>query len=47
MILKKKLEDGRIEVSSDKGFVDLNGDPAKKIICTEDELKYVTEVTEE
>lgn len=44
MILKKELEDGRIEVSSDKGLVDLNGDPARKIICTEDELEYITEV---
>ena len=47
MILKRELQDGRVEVSSDRGLVDLNGDPVKKIICTKDEVEYVTEVTEE
>lgn len=46
MILKKELEDGRVEVSSDKGLVDLNGDPAKKIICAAEEVEYITEVEE-
>ncbi len=47
MIQIKELENGKVEVSSDKGYVDINGDPAKKIICSPEEVEYVTEVTEE
>ena len=46
MILRKELDDGRIEVRSDAGLVDISGAPAKVIICSKDELEYVTEVTE-
>ena len=46
MILKKEREDGRYEVSSDTGLVDISGDPVKVIICSKDELEYVTEVAE-
>lgn len=47
MLIIKELENGKAEVSSDKGYVDINGDPAKAIICSREEVEYVTEVTEE
>ncbi len=47
MLVIKELENGKVEVSSDKGYVDINGDPAKKIICSREEVDYVTEVTSE
>ena len=47
MIIKKELEDGRIEVSSDNGMVDIGSGPVKAIIVTKDEVDYVDEVKAE
>jgi hypothetical protein len=44
MIIKKTLENGLIEVSSDSGMVDIGAGPVKAIIISEDELEYVSEV---
>ena len=44
MIRIKELEDGRIEVSSDAGMVDIGEGPAVAIICTPEELEYIEEV---
>lgn len=44
MIKTKELEDGRIEVTSDHGMVDIGAGPAKAIICTPGEVEYVEEV---
>ena len=44
MIKTKELEDGRIEVSSDKGMVDIGEGPVRAIICTPGEVELVEEV---
>ena len=44
MIIKKELENGLVEVSSDRGMVDIGEGPAKKIICTKEETEYIEEV---
>ena len=44
MIKTKKLEDGRIEVTSDRGKVDIGEGPVRAIVCTPDEVELVEEV---
>lgn len=44
MIKTKELKDGKIEVTSDKGLVDIGAGAVKKIICTPAEVEYVFEV---
>ena len=44
MIKTKELEDGRIEVTSDIGMVDIGEGPATAIICTPGEVEYIEEV---
>ena len=43
MIITKELPDGRVEVSSDRGMVNIGEGPVKKIICTKDEVEMITE----
>jgi len=45
MIITKELEDGRIEVSSDKGKVDIGCGAVERIIVTKEEVQYVDEVS--
>lgn len=47
MIRQTQLQDGRYEVTSDSGMVDIGNGPVKKIICTEAEIEYIEEVSEE
>lgn len=44
MIKTKELENGKIEVTSDKGLVDIGEGPVKKIVCSPGEVEFVEEV---
>ena len=44
MIQIKELPDGRFEVTSDKGLVDIGCGAVKTLIVTEGEIEYVEEV---
>ena len=44
MLKIKELPDGRKEVRSDRGMVDIGEGPVKAIICTEDEVELIEEV---
>lgn len=46
MIRQRELEDGRIEVTSDAGMVDIGNGPVRAIICTEAEVEYIEEASE-
>ena len=43
MLKYKKIENGMIEVTSTIGYVDIGEGPAQAIICTRDEVEYITE----
>ena len=45
MLIKKELPDGKIEVSSDIGMVDIGCGPVKAIIVSKDEVDLVSETS--
>ena len=47
MIVKNQLSDGRIEVTSTDGFVDIGSGPVKTLVVMPDEVEYVSEVPKE
>lgn len=47
MLNKKVLPSGLIEVSSDKGLVDIGNGAVKKIIASESEIEYIEEIENE
>ena len=42
----KEIENGKFMVKSTIGKVDIGEGPAPAIICTKDEIEYITEVEE-
>ena len=43
MIRTEDLPDGRVKVTSTKGYVDIGEGPVKAIICTKDEVELIEE----
>ena len=47
MIEVKELENGLVEVTSTKGFVDIGMGASKAIICSKEEVQYINETENE
>lgn len=47
MIQTKELENGKVEVTSSTGYVNIGEGAVKKIICEKEEVEYIEEVKPE